>query len=127
LCEESLSLLRGLDDRGSISLPLVNLGLVALLQERRSDALAFYREGLQVSDELGFVTPLIHCLNGIAAVLAATGDAREAVTIIAASEALATTTGVSLEPFERRIHDRTVEDLTNVLERDAFAIAYETG
>ena len=111
LCEEALALLRDLGERGSMPLPLVNLGLAALVQERHDEALALFREGLELSAELGFVVLLIASLDGLAAVAAATGEPERAATILGAVDAAAATTGASLEPFERALHDRTVEAL----------------
>jgi predicted ATPase/DNA-binding SARP family transcriptional activator len=127
LCGEALALLRRSEERGSLPLPLINLGFAALLQERHDEALTCFREGLELADELGYVVLVTYCLDGLAAVLAATGRAVEAATIIGASEAAAAATGASLAPFERRIHDRTIDALTRALDERSFAIAFENG
>jgi hypothetical protein len=44
-----------------------------------------------------------------------------------AAEAAAEATGISLEPFERQIHERTVETATNILGQEGSAVAYATG
>jgi predicted ATPase/DNA-binding SARP family transcriptional activator len=127
LCEEALALLRRLDERGSIPLPLVNLGLAALLEGRYDDALALFREGLELSEELAFVVLVIVSLDGLAAALAALGDAEEAATILGAVDAAEEETGATLEPYERALHDRTVATLRARLDPKAFAGAYEAG
>ena len=111
LCDEALSLFRKLDERASMPLPLINLGLAALLQDRPEEALAYFREGLQLGHELGFVVPIVYSLDGLAAALAGIGALEQAATVLGAAEAAVESTGVSLEPLEQEIHDRTVEAL----------------
>jgi tetratricopeptide (TPR) repeat protein len=127
LLEEALGLLRDAGERGSLPLPLVNLGLTAFLQGRHDEALALYREGLETAAELASVVLTIACMDGLAAALAATGDAQGAATLVGAVEAAEADTGISLEPFERGVHERTVDGVTHSLDEDAFAVAYETG
>ena len=111
LCDEALSLFRKLDERASMPLPLINLGLAALMQDRPEEALAYFREGLQLGHELGFVVPIVYSLDGLAAALAGIGALEQAATVLGAAEAAVESTGVSLEPLEQEIHDRTVESL----------------
>jgi hypothetical protein len=70
---------------------------------------------------------VIACMDGLASALAATGDAEHAATIVGAVEAAEADTGVSLEPYERGVHERTVVALTQTLDGNAFDLAYETG
>jgi hypothetical protein len=44
-----------------------------------------------------------------------------------AAEAAAEATGISLEPFECQIHERTVETATNILGEEGFAAARAAG
>lgn len=127
LCEEALSLFVKRGERGSMPLPLINLGLTAFLQERYGEALAYYRQGLRLSDELGNVVLRIYCLDGLAAVLAASGDADGATTVVAAAQAAAESTGASLEPFEQQIHEQTVEAAKQALGEESFAAAWTGG
>jgi len=127
LSEEALSLARRLGDRTGMQLPLINLGLAAFLEARYDDALPCYREALRLAQELGYVVPRIYALDGLAAVLAATGEAERAAAINAAVEASAERTGVSLEPLEQQIHEQTVEVAREALSEAAFAAARETG
>jgi tetratricopeptide (TPR) repeat protein len=108
LCDEALSLFRKLDERASMPLPLINLGLAALMQERHEEALAYFRAALQLAREVGSVVMLVHALDGLAAALAGTGGT-ETATILGAAEAAVESSGVSLEPLEQEIHDRTAE------------------
>ena len=87
LCDEALSLFRKLDERASMPLPLINLGLAALMQDRPEEALAYFREGLQLGHELGFVVPIVYSLDGLAAALAGIGSLEQAATVLGAAEA----------------------------------------
>ena len=127
LCQEALSIARRLGDRTGMQLPLINLGLAAFLEDRYDDALTCYEEGFRLAQERGYVVPEIYALDGMAAVLAATGKAEEAAAIAAAVEAAAEATGVFVEPFEQQIHEQTVETARQTLSEEGFAAAWEAG
>jgi predicted ATPase/DNA-binding SARP family transcriptional activator len=126
-CEEALSIARKQGDLSGMPLPLINLGLAWFLQQRYGEAFACFRQGLELSDELGHFVPLIYCLDGLAAVFAATGNPEQAATIVATVQAAAETTKASLEPFEQEIHDRTVKATRQALGAEAFAAAWAAG
>jgi tetratricopeptide (TPR) repeat protein len=127
LSEEALSIARLLGDRTGMQLPLINLGLAALLEGRYEDAFACYSEAFRLAQELGYVVPQVYALDGLAAVLAATGAAGPAATVVAAAQAAAQATGASLEPFEQEIHEQTIEAVRRALGDEAFAVAWEAG
>ena len=127
LCEEALSIARKRGDPSGMPLPLINLGLAWFMQERHDEALACFCQGLELSADLGHTVPLLYCLDGLAAVLAATGDPVQAATIIAAAETAAESTGASLEPFEQEIHEHTIEAAKQALGPREFAAAWATG
>jgi predicted ATPase/DNA-binding SARP family transcriptional activator len=127
LCEEALAIARRRGDPPGMPLPLINLGLATFLQGHYDEALACFRQGLELSREIGHVVPKVYCLVGVAAVLAATGDPAEAATIAGAAQAAREATGVSVEPFERGILERTVEATRQALGEDAFAPAWALG
>jgi predicted ATPase/DNA-binding SARP family transcriptional activator len=127
LCEEALSLARRIGDPAGLPLPLVNLGLTQLSEGRYDEASRCFQEGLRVAHELGFVVYATHALNGLAAVAVTTGNAEHATTIAAAADATARASGLSLEPFEQSIHDRTIEAAKLTLDEDAFSAAWATG
>jgi len=126
LCEEALSLARRRGDPTGMPLPLVNLGLAELVLGRYGEAYPCFREGLEVTRELGYVVYSIYCLTGLAAVLVATREPEQGATLAAAAQAAAEATGVSLERFERAIHEQTVEAARQAL-GDDFERAWTTG
>ena len=58
---------------------------------------------------------------------AATGHAEQAVTIVASAAAAVESTGLSLEPFEQAIHDRTIDAAKPALADEEFAAAWAGG
>jgi tetratricopeptide (TPR) repeat protein len=119
MCEEALSLARALGDPAGLPLPLTNLGLAELSEARYDEALRSFHEGLRVADELGYVVYVIHCLNGLAAAALATGSPERAATIAGAADAAVGSSSLSLEPFERAIHERTIETARLALGEEA--------
>ena len=108
-------------------LPLINLGLARFLQGRHDEALVCFRQGLELARELGHVVPEVYCLLGVAVVLAATGEGEKAATIAGTTEAAREATGVSVEPFERRILEEAVETARHALGEERFAAAWALG
>jgi len=127
LCEEALDIARRRGERTGLPLPLVNLGLATFLQGHNDEALACFRRGLEIAREIDHVVPQVYCLVGVAAVLAANGDAEEAATIAGAAQSAREATGVSVEPFELQIYEQSIETSRQALGEDAFAAAWAAG
>jgi tetratricopeptide (TPR) repeat protein len=126
-CEEALDIARRRRDPTGFPLPLINLGMARLLQGRHSEALVCFRQGLEFARETGHVVPKVYCLAGVAAVLAAIGDAEGAATVGGATESAREATGVSIEPFERAILEQSVETARQALGEEAFSTAWTAG
>jgi predicted ATPase/DNA-binding SARP family transcriptional activator len=127
LCEEGLALFQELGATDELAMPLFNLGLAALLQGRHAEALARLRAGLELTRDLEYAGQSIHFLEGLAAAFAAGNQAERAGRLLGAAEAAAESTGVSLEPAEQEIHNRTVEAATAALGHEGFALAHAGG
>ena len=127
MSEEAVALYRRMGERDAMLQPQFNLGVAALLHDRDGYALGIFREGLELALELGYVEGLVYFLEGHAAVHAARGAARHAAILVGAAEAAAERVGVSLEPFERDLHERTVAAATRGLGDAAFVAAREEG
>ena len=69
----------------------------------------------------------VYSLEGIAAVAAATQEDERAATLLGASRAVAEASGALLEPFEREIHERTMDAAADALGAEAFASAFTSG
>jgi predicted ATPase/DNA-binding SARP family transcriptional activator len=127
LCEQGLALFQNLGASDEMAMPLFNLGLAALLQGRHAEALARLRAGLELTRDLDYAGQSVHFLEGLAAAFAAGEEAERAGRLLGAAEAAAERTGVSLEPAEQEIHDRTVEATLAALGQEAFALAHAVG
>jgi hypothetical protein len=108
LSREGLELYERINDRDGMLQPLNNLGYAALLQGRHEEALARFRETIALALEVSYQGAVQFCLEGMAAVHAARGEAERAAALLGAAEVAAADSGMSLEPFEQEVHDRTV-------------------
>lgn len=119
LSEEGLALDRELGDATLIVVPLHNLGLVAFHEDRHDDAARYFTETLKLGGALEYTENVAYALEGLAAVAAAQGDPEPAAQLLGAAAAAADAIGMSLEPFERKIHDHTTAALLAQLGRSA--------
>jgi hypothetical protein len=127
MSEEGRELYRRMGQLDGMLQPQFNLGVIELLQGRHEPAAALFSEGIGTALELGFVEGLVYFLEGHAAVRAADGDAELAATLLGAAQVAAERTGVSLEPFERELHERSVARARAALGDARFAAALVAG
>ncbi|MCC6223503.1 MAG: tetratricopeptide repeat protein [Thermoleophilia bacterium] len=124
--EEAVALYRDVQ-RDGMSAPLSNLGHAARLQGRQEESRRHFCRCVDLARELGYTEALIYCIEGLAAVLAESGEEEAAATLLGASSAQIEATGVSLEPFEGDIHRATVEHVKEVLGEVRFEAAWAGG
>jgi predicted ATPase/DNA-binding SARP family transcriptional activator len=127
LSAESAELFGKIERPASMAIPLVNQGMAAFLDGQPEEALARFRQGLALARDSGYSGAMVYCVEGVAAVLAASGDAERAATLLGAAGAHAEAIGESLEPFEQGVRDRAVSAAAEALGEDAFALAVERG
>ena len=123
----SLELLRELGAREETAIPVQNLGFAALRRGDLDEAEALFEEGRRLSEAVGWLEGVNYALEGIAAVLAQRGRAEEAAVALGGAERVRRETGVSLEPLEQDVHDRTVAAVRAALGGEAYAAARERG
>jgi predicted ATPase/DNA-binding SARP family transcriptional activator len=126
LFEESLALLRARGDTANLARSLFNLGAVALMLERADEARERFRESLALGRAAGDKEDLAWCLLGFAGLAAASDDGEGAAFLLGAAMALLRAMGAALKPFERHLHDTTV-DRARELCGDAFDGARQRG
>lgn len=126
LFEESLALLRARGDTANLARSLFNLGAVALMLEHPDEARERFRESLALGRAAGDKEDLAWCLLGLAGLAAARDDGEGAAFLLGAAVALLDAMGAALKPFERHLHDTTVERARNLC-GDAFDAAHRRG
>lgn len=128
LLEEGLAVARQVRDTWSISVAVANLGRVQLRTNGDpARAHAFLVEGLKLARDRNDKRVAAECIQGIAAVNAIEGHAREAARLFAAAELLLETTGAALSPAEEAIREQFLTPLQTGLGEPAFAAEWEAG
>jgi predicted ATPase/predicted Ser/Thr protein kinase len=128
LLEEGLALARQVRDTWSISVAVANLGRVQLRTDGEpARAHALLVEGLKLARDRNDKRVAAECVQGIAAVNAIEGRAREAARLFASAELLLETTGATLSPAEEAIRDQFLTPLQTGLGEPAFATEWEAG
>ncbi len=128
LLEEGLAVARQVRDTWSISVAVANLGRVQL--RTNGDPIRAYDllvEGLKLARNRNDKRVAAECVQGLAAVNAIEGRAREAARLFASAELLLETTGAALSPAEEAIRDQFLTPLQTGLGEPAFATEWEAG
>jgi len=127
LSAEAYSLFEELEDSEGMALALVNQGFVALSEREHGRARTFLREALRRLAELEFRDVIGYCFEGLAAVLASTGEPESGARLLGAAESLRESVGVELAPSERETHDATAAAIRGSLGEKEFAAAWLEG
>jgi hypothetical protein len=78
-------------------------------------------------DEIGYDQYIAYCLEGLAAILAQSGDHATATRLLAAGDQICHAIGASHEPAERELYQRTVAEVRRKLGDDAFCAQWQHG
>src|SRR5207244_9108009 len=97
------------------------LGVLAAAQARDDEALAHFREGLQIALAGGHLLSQVEALEGIAGVLSRRGDAQRASRWLAVTEAARETLGAPVAPVEREGYDQVTQRLLATLGAETYA------
>ena len=105
------------------------LGGLADLMRTTSPARALecYRESIELAWEMGYLAQVALCLRGIAAIALASGDARDAATLLGVFAELVERFGWIFSPAEQEEFDATIAQAREALEHDAFDAAWAEG
>jgi predicted ATPase/class 3 adenylate cyclase len=124
--EEALAVaLRG-SDPAAIFAGHHTVGQVDRLQGRLDDAARHYREAIRLGFELGDIAQMTEPLQGLAAVLIATGEPKRGVRLLGANDAIRGRLGGGPPPEWLRLGDPLV-DAKGTLGETAFAQAWDQG
>jgi tetratricopeptide (TPR) repeat protein len=122
--DEAAKLWRQFGHASFEAIALTNAGSAARELGRLSVAAERLAAGLRVGHEFGVT--VIHQLGAIAALELARGDAKRAACLTGAAQAL-WQRGFIFEPFELSVHERTVAELEQSMDRDALETALSEG
>ena len=127
LSEQAYGLFETLEDSEGMALSLVNQGFAALSEGDHDRSLALLRQALRRLAELEFREVIGYCFEGLAAVLAFTGQGESAACLLGAAEALRKNLGVELAPAERETHEETAAAVRESLGEERFSAAWRQG
>jgi tetratricopeptide (TPR) repeat protein len=127
LSEQAYGLFETLEDSEGMAFALVNQGFAALSEREHERAITLLRRALRLLAELQFRDVIGYCFEGLAAVLAFTGQTEPAARLLGAAEALRESLGVDLAPAERETHEETAAAVRQALGEDRFSAAWRLG
>jgi len=90
-------------------------------------ALEYYRESIELAWEMGYLAQVALCLQGIAAIALAGGDARDAATLLAVFVGLVERISANLNAGEKEELDAAIAQAREALGNDAFDAAWAEG
>ena len=103
-------------------------GLAELMRTASpSKALEYYRESIELAWTIEYPALVGECLRGIAVIALASGDARDAATLLGVFAGLVERIGAILSPAEKEELDATIAQAREALGNDAFDAALAEG
>jgi non-specific serine/threonine protein kinase len=127
LHEEALALAREIGDRHEVALVLVNLGYAAEDRDDLPQARARYSAAVTILQEAERPWILALCLEGLAGLLAAGGDAARAVRALGAATVMREVLDLPLPPVYGARRDRLLAATRAQLGSATFEAAWEIG
>jgi predicted ATPase/class 3 adenylate cyclase len=104
------------------------LGLAELMRTASpSKALEYYRESIELARTMGYLGLVADCLRGIATIALASGDAREAATLLSVFAALYERIGAIFSPGDKEELDASIAQAREALGNEAFGAAWAEG
>jgi predicted ATPase/DNA-binding SARP family transcriptional activator len=107
--------------------PLYYLAVILLRQGEPAAARGHLAQQLHIHLKVGRKHPLPECLEVLAAVSAAEGDADQAARLFGACEALREAAGTTIAPADRAVYEEWVASARAQLAEQAFASAWAEG
>jgi predicted ATPase/DNA-binding CsgD family transcriptional regulator len=125
--EESLALYRELKSNHGAASMLGTLGRALLAQGKYEQATHPLKEGLLLSMEFGNKGYIAGSLGGLAVTSAALGQPESAVRLFAAVESLCEASNIVLAPFDRAMHQRSLDKIRDQLDGAIFEAMWASG
>ena len=126
LLEEALSQFRSLGHARGVAVVLGVLGSTAVEEARLADAASHFKESLATSTEFD-IDNILESLDGLAAVAAGRGEAELAARLLGVTEDWRSKVGLSQEPFEAALRERTVRDTVESLGAETYSACLVEG
>jgi predicted ATPase/class 3 adenylate cyclase len=123
--EESIAVSRSRGLRETNAYALASLAHL-MRGTQPSNALAHYRESMELMGELGDQRGIAYCLEGMAAIIHRQ-DARQSAMLLAAATAIRERTSAALNPDEQAEVDLTIAQTRDALGVDGFGAAWLEG
>jgi predicted ATPase/DNA-binding CsgD family transcriptional regulator len=127
LFEESLAFVRASGDSWSVVSVLGNRAGLAYLQGNYPAARADYLEMLSLCRESGHRQLLAWPLQGVARIVAAQGQPKQAARLMGAAEEVRQASTLFLQPPQRALHDAAVTAVRTALGEEGLAAAWAEG
>ena len=127
LFEESLAIARELAHLDDIALMSYNLALGLHHAGRTGEAVDSAKEGLALAREIEASTPLVDTLVLLAALARLRDKAEFGARLMGAAQTFGDRIGNRVTGVEAQLHERTVEELLNVLGRERYERAHAEG
>ena len=106
----------------------VLLGLADLMRTASpSKALEYYRESIELARTMGYLALVADCLMGIAAIALASGDARDAATLLGVFAGVRRAHRRDLSPADKEELDAAIAQAREALGNEAFDAAWAEG
>jgi predicted ATPase/class 3 adenylate cyclase len=118
---------REIGNRLGTAIGLLNLGFVAYTQEDYAAAHSFFEQSLAIMRELGGKVNYASCLEGLAAVYAAQGQAERAARLLGAAETVREIINAPRSLADRPNYDRSVATTRSLLGEKAFVRLWADG
>ena len=128
LCyQESLTLGREMGDRFSLTLLHCYLGLLALAQNQPDAARTYFVEGLTIAYQNNIIMYAIYNLIGMANLFHSQGKSSKAAVLLTASDRIANSIGVRIEPELQEPYDKVLAEISQILSGQDLRAAREAG
>jgi hypothetical protein len=92
-----------------------------------SKALEYYRESIELARTMGYLGLVADCLRGIATIALASGDAREAATLLSVFAAFYERIGAIVSPGDKEELAAAIAQAREALGNEAFEAAWTEG
>jgi predicted ATPase/class 3 adenylate cyclase/Tfp pilus assembly protein PilF len=124
---EALDVFRDANNQQTVALVRENLALTELRRGRLGEASEHLRQSIAASRRTDDKLTLVHSLVVAGAVVAASGDASSAVSVLAGSASLQEEMNLVLDWVEAQVRDETVAGLRDALGDHTYEQAWEVG